>query len=64
MDEREADILETINRLDKLLETSYRDGYLTGAVAAATGEVVVEKRKSGYYLRGGKDASTDTATVG
>lgn len=52
--------------LDTLLDSSYQSGYLSGAVAAAVGDVIVERRDSGFYVRGKgegevKDVSKDTA---
>ena len=52
------------NALDQLIDSSYQSGYLSGAVAAAVGDVVVERRNSGYYVRinkGETDAAKDSA---
>lgn len=54
---------ESFDELNKLLKSSFQQGYYSGAVAVAEGMVIVEKKGIGkYYLRGEQDASTSTTT--
>lgn len=49
--------------LDALLGKSYENGYLSGAVAAAVGDIIVEKRNSGYFVRSKGEQKGETADV-
>ena len=49
--------------LSALLDKSYESGYLSGAVAAAVGDLIVEKRNSGYYVRSNGEHKGDSSDV-